>query len=149
MDQGLFRQKGKMSAIDQFTVRIERQPNNQLHTTQHKADPNTHRLSLATLLEDVSQTAATAVLTVVVHGHEDTSTASLVGALTTETGDLSVVVDLVVLEDRQLDLLPLVLDLLGGGVGLLLALLTTTTETEDEVEGGLLLDVVVYVEKWR
>jgi hypothetical protein len=37
----------------------------------------------------------------------------------------------------------LVLDLLGGGVDLLLALLTTTTEAEHEVEGGLLLDVVV------
>jgi hypothetical protein len=37
-----------------------------------------------------------------------------------------------------------VLDLLGGGVHLLLALLGhTTTEAEDQVEGGLLLDVVV------
>lgn len=35
------------------------------------------------------------------------------------------------------------LDLLGGGVDLLLALLTTTTEAEDEVESALLLDVVV------
>lgn len=37
----------------------------------------------------------------------------------------------------------LVLDLLGGGVDLLLALLTTTTQAEHQVEGGLLLDVVV------
>lgn len=37
----------------------------------------------------------------------------------------------------------LVLDLLGGGVDLLLALLTTTTQAEDEVKGRLLLDVVV------
>jgi hypothetical protein len=37
-----------------------------------------------------------------------------------------------------------VLDLLGGGVHLLLALLGhTTTKAEDQVEGGLLLDVVV------
>jgi hypothetical protein len=36
-----------------------------------------------------------------------------------------------------------VLDLLGSGVDLLLPLLTTTTETEDQVEGRLLLDVVV------
>jgi hypothetical protein len=36
-----------------------------------------------------------------------------------------------------------VLDLLGGGVDLLLALLTTTTEAEDEVKSALLLDVVV------
>ena len=35
------------------------------------------------------------------------------------------------------------LDLLGGGVDLLLPLLTTTTETKDQVEGRLLLDVVV------
>lgn len=37
----------------------------------------------------------------------------------------------------------LVLDLLGGGVDLLLALLTTTTQTKHEVEGRLLLDVVI------
>ena len=37
----------------------------------------------------------------------------------------------------------LVLDLLGGGVDLLLALLATTTQAEHEVKGRLLLDVVV------
>jgi hypothetical protein len=36
-----------------------------------------------------------------------------------------------------------VLDLLGGGVDLLLALLGTAAESEDEVERGLFLDVVV------
>jgi hypothetical protein len=36
-----------------------------------------------------------------------------------------------------------VLDLLGGGVDLLFALLATTTQAEHEVEGRLLLDVVV------
>lgn len=35
------------------------------------------------------------------------------------------------------------LDLLGGSVDLLLALLATTTQAEDKVEGRLLLDVVV------
>lgn len=35
------------------------------------------------------------------------------------------------------------LDLLGCSVHLLLALLGSTTEAEDQVEGGLLLDVVV------
>ena len=80
--------------------------------------------------------------------YEDTSTALSGGALTTETLDLAVGVDLVVLQDGHLDLLALVLDLLGGlqkesgvsegrtprksgtdVVGLLLALLGTTTET--------------------
>jgi hypothetical protein len=36
-----------------------------------------------------------------------------------------------------------VLDLLGGGVDLLLALLATTTKAKHQVEGRLLLDVVV------
>ena len=35
------------------------------------------------------------------------------------------------------------LDLLRGGVDLLLSLLRTTTETQDEVERRFLLDVVV------
>ena len=46
--------------------------------------------------------------------HEDTSTALGRRALTTETLDLTVRVDLVVLQDGHLDLLALVLDLLGG-----------------------------------
>ena len=50
--------------------------------------------------------------------------------------------DLVVLEHSQLHLLMLVLDLLGGGVVLLLALLATAEQTQREVEGGLLLDRV-------
>ena len=65
------------------------------------------------------------------------------GTLAAKTLDATVRADLVVLEDGQLGLLPLVLDLLGGGVDLLLALLGTTTQAEDEVEGALLLDVVV------
>ena len=50
---------------------------------------------------------------------------------------------LVVLEDSKLDLLLLVLVLLGSGVILLFPLLGSTTETEHQVEGGLLLDVVI------
>ena len=46
--------------------------------------------------------------------YEDTSTALGRGALTAKTLDLAIRVDLVVLEDRHLDLLALVLDLLGG-----------------------------------
>lgn len=53
-------------------------------------------------------------------------------ALAAETLDLAVRVDLVVLEDGQLGLLALVLDLLGSGVDLLLALLGhATTQAED------------------
>lgn len=95
------------------------------------------------LIENIGQVATTAVLSVVHGGHEDTGTAVLGGALATKALDLAVTVDLVVLEHGQLGLLALVLDLLGGGVDLLLALLATATETEDEMQGRLLLDVVV------
>ena len=75
--------------------------------------------------------------------YEDTSTALSRGALTAETLDLAVGLHLVVLQDGHLDLLALVLDLLGSAVLLLLPLLSTSTETEDQVKGRLLLDVVV------
>ncbi|ORY07323.1 hypothetical protein K493DRAFT_106674 [Basidiobolus meristosporus CBS 931.73] len=101
------------------------------------------RLVLTFLLEDVGKAALATVLTVMMPSHEDTSTALGGRTLTSETGDLTVLVDLVVLENSQLDLLVLVLDLLGGSVGLLLSLLGTTTKTENQVEGRLLLDVVV------
>jgi hypothetical protein len=87
--------------------------------------------------------AAAAVLAVVHGSHEDTSTTLSLGALPPETLDLAIAVDLVVLEDSELGLLPLVLDLLGSGVHLLLPLLGSSTKTEDEMESGLLLDVVV------
>ena len=73
----------------------------------------------------------------------DDKTYGVGGALAAQTLNLAVTVNLVVLEDGELVLLALVLDLLGGGVDLLLALLTTTTEAEDEVKSALLLDVVV------
>merc|ERR1719209_2715889 len=95
------------------------------------------------LIEHVGETALAAVLAVKVSSHEDSSAALLSRALTAQTVDLAIVVNLVVLEDGQLDLPVLVLDLLGGGVVLLLPLLSTSPQPENEVEGGLHLDVVV------
>ena len=60
--------------------------------------------------------------------HENSSTTLLSRALTAETVDLAIVVNFVVLEDSQLDLPVLVLDLLGGGVVLLLPLLGTSSQ---------------------
>merc|ERR1712037_184441 len=84
------------------------------------------------LVEHVGETALAAVLTVEVRGHEDSSAALLSRALTAQTVDLAIVVNLVVLEDGQLDFPVLVLDLLGGGVVLLLPLLSTSPQPEDE-----------------
>ena len=94
------------------------------------------------LLEDVGQVALATVLAVLVPGHEDTSTTGGVGALTTETGDLARLVNLVELQDSKLDLLVLVLDLLGGGVGFLLLLLTTTQKLGVQVESVVVLNTV-------
>ena len=74
--------------------------------------------------------ALAAVVAVEVHGHEGARTA-LLGALLPQASHLAGgLVNLVVLEHRELDLLVLGLDLLGLGVGLLLALLATTQELE-------------------
>jgi hypothetical protein len=94
------------------------------------------------LLEDIGQVALATVLTVLVLGHEDTSTTGVVGALTTETGDLARLVNLVELEDSHLDLGTLVLDLLGGGVGLLLSLLTTTEKLGVQSQGVVVTDTI-------
>ena len=99
---------------------------------------------LVLILVDEGQAAATASVAIVVDGHEGRGTTVGVGALTTQTGDLVVLINLVVLQHHQLDLLALVLLDLGLGVVLLLLLLTTTTtQTEHQVQSGLLLDVVV------
>lgn len=64
-------------------------------------------------LEHVGKVALATVLSVLVPCHEDTGTALGCRALSAETLESSVGVDLVVLQDTHLDLLPLVLDLLA------------------------------------
>ena len=76
-------------------------------------------------------------------GHESPSTALGIRALLPEPLHLSRVIDLVELKDGELDLLMLVLDLLGLGVGLLLSLLGASPKTEHKVQRGFLLDIVV------
>ena len=95
------------------------------------------------LVENVCQVAFAAVLTIEVVGHEDARAAAVIRALTSQASDFAVLVHLVVFQHGQLDLLLLVLDLFRCGVVLLLALAATTSETQDEMECGLLLDVVV------
>ena len=82
-----------------------------------------------------------AVVTVVVLGHKAPDASD--GGVLAKANNLASVLDPVVLEGLEGDGLVGTLDLLGLGVDLLLALLSATAKTEDEVEGGLLLDVVV------
>mmetsp|Transcript_11343 Transcript_11343/g.20497 ORF Transcript_11343/g.20497 Transcript_11343/m.20497 type:complete len:227 (-) Transcript_11343:61-741(-) len=98
---------------------------------------------LGGLVVHVGQAALAAVDAVEVGGHEDTLAARGLGALLTQALHLARVIHLVKLEHPELDLLVLVLVLLGLGVRLLLPLLTATAQAEHQVEGGLLLDVVV------
>ena len=76
-------------------------------------------------------------------GHEDPGPALLGWTLAPQTVDLPVVVHTVVLQLGQVDLGVLVGDLLRSGVVLLLPLLGSPPQPEDQVEGGLLLDVVI------
>ena len=87
--------------------------------------------------------ALTTVLAVVVPGHEDAWTTLRRWALAAELLHRAVIVDAVVLERGHLDLAVFVLNLLGSRVRLLLALLGTTTQTKYEVQGRLLLNVVI------
>ena len=82
-----------------------------------------------------------AVVTVVVLGHKAPDASD--GGVLAKANNLASVLDPVVLEGLEGDGLVGTLDLLGLGVDLLLALLSATAKTEDKVEGGLLLDVVV------
>ena len=100
-------------------------------------------LTVLRLVEDIGKTTLPAVLTVVVGGHEDPGPALLGRTLASQTVDFPVVLNLVVLQHGHFHLLVLVLDLLGGGVVLLLPLLGASPQPQHQVEGGLLLDVVV------
>ena len=72
-------------------------------------------------------------------GHEDSGTTLGAGALALQSLDLvGAGIDLVVLEDSQLDLLVSVLNLLGLGVGLLLALLGTAIQAQVGEHWGFL-----------
>ena len=64
--------------------------------------------------EGVGQTTLAAVLAILVEGHEDTSTTLGSRAFTAEALDLAIGLDLIVLQNRHLNLLTLVLNLLGG-----------------------------------
>ena len=70
--------------------------------------------------------ALTAVVTIMMLGHEDTGTTS--SAFLTVANNLTLIINTVVLQDSELDLGALMLNLLGGSVSLLLLLLGTTTE---------------------
>merc|ERR1712058_71200 len=70
----------------------------------------------------------------------NSSTTLLSGALSPQSVDLTVVVNLVVLEHGEFDLPVLMLDLFGSGVILLLG---TSPQPQDQVKSRLLLDIVV------
>ena len=65
------------------------------------------------------------------------------GGILPQPDNLSISLNSVVLEGLKRNGLAPALDLLGLGEDLLLPLLSSSTETEYEVKGGLLLDVVI------
>ena len=75
--------------------------------------------------------------------HSNTSSTGLVRTVLPGSDDLALAIDLVELEDRELDLLVLVVLLLWLGVDLLLSLLRTTTQSQNKMKSRFLLNVVI------
>ena len=94
-------------------------------------------------LVNIGKSTLTTVVPIKMIGHESSSTALSIRALLPQPLDFAAIINLIELEHSELDLLLLVLDLLGLGVGLLLSLLGSTPQSKHQVESGLLLDIVV------
>ena len=82
-----------------------------------------------------------AIVTVMVLSHETTDTSN--GGVFPKASDLSIGLDLVVLECLKRNGLVHTLGLLGLGVDLLFALFTTSTKSQYQVQSGFFLNVVV------
>ena len=82
-----------------------------------------------------------AVITIVVLGHEASNSGNR--RVLSKPDNLSSVLNTVVLEGLKRDGLVNTLRLLGLGENLLLPLFSSSTKTENQVQGGLLLDVVI------
>ena len=65
------------------------------------------------------------------------------GRVLTKTYNLAISLDTVILQSLKRNSLALPANLLGLGVNLLLSLLSSSAKTEYEVEGRLLLDIVI------
>ncbi len=94
-----------------------------------------HEYTSATLNARISKTPS--------KSHIRSDTNGGLRAFPPQTLNLAITVDFVVFEHGQLGLLALVLDLFGGGVNLLLALLGPSAKTENEMKRRLFLDVVI------
>jgi len=91
----------------------------------------------------VRGTASSAVMTIRMLCHEDTSTTSRTRALLSQSGNLTIIINSVELECGELHTFVLVLDLLGGGVHFFLSLLSTSTKSEYKMKRSLLGDIVI------
>merc|ERR1719466_14893 len=88
------------------------------------------QLLILGLVEHVSEATLAAVLTVEVGSHEDPSTTLLSWTLTSQTVNLPIVINLVILENSQLNLA-------------VLALLSASPAPENQMQGGLFLNIIV------
>ena len=85
-----------------------------------------------------------AVLSILVESHENSSPASLTGTFPTKTLNFTIRVDRVVFQGRHFLLPVLMFDFLGSGVLFLFSLFGSSVETEYQVDGCILRDVVVW-----
>jgi len=95
-------------------------------------------------LESEGESTLSTVLTILVGSHVNSGSALLSRALSLHSLDLSVCLDFIVVKDGEFGFLSFLLSLQWGlEVFFLLFLLSSSSESEDQVEGGFLLDVIV------
>merc|ERR1719150_1144433 len=106
-----------------------------MHGVPHGNSPSRNSLVIA-LLYQVGQVALPTVIPVEVHRHENSRAAELMRALTSQTRDFLIGINLVELEHSKLHLLAL-------GVSLLLAFLSSTCEFKPQEQGGIVLKAAI------
>merc|ERR1712025_1058312 len=99
---------------------------------------------LLVLVELDGETAFTAVLPVFVVAQKDTGTTHFLWAFFSFSLQFSDIVNFVEFQSGQLDLGPLMLDLLWGGVDPLLPLSATSQDWSDDLDGAFGLNTKVF-----
>merc|ERR1719491_716686 len=115
---------------------------NRYYCGRYRSCPHADSL-VVTFLDEVGEMASAAIVSVGVDGHEHPWSTHLMGALTAQAGHLVVGVHLVELQHSKFHLLTLVLDLLGLGIGLLLALLSAAGKLKRKEDGGFIRDATL------
>merc|ERR1712088_249539 len=95
------------------------------------------------IIEHVSQTTLSTILTVKHISHKDTSSTLFIRTFSSQSVNFAIVIHIIVFQLCQMDLLMFVLNLFRGCIILLLTLLGPTTQTKYQMKSRFFLDVII------